>query len=37
MLNPAAPPLSSALLAKHFLRKHGNAAYYGQSKPAAQA
>jgi L-ribulose-5-phosphate 4-epimerase len=37
LLNPAAPSLSCALLAKHFLRKHGTAAYYGQSKPAGQA
>jgi L-ribulose-5-phosphate 4-epimerase len=29
-LNPAAHPVSSALLDKHFLRKHGPAAYYGQ-------
>jgi L-ribulose-5-phosphate 4-epimerase len=34
LLNPAASPISSSLLAKHFLRKHGDAAYYGQSKPA---
>ncbi|CAN5414773.1 L-ribulose-5-phosphate 4-epimerase [soil metagenome] len=29
-LNPSAPPLSQALLDKHFLRKHGTTAYYGQ-------
>jgi L-ribulose-5-phosphate 4-epimerase len=29
-LNPACPPLSSGLLAKHFRRKHGPDAYYGQ-------
>ena len=29
-LNPAAHPVSSALLDKHFLRKHGPGAYYGQ-------
>ena len=29
-LNPACPPLGSALLAKHFGRKHGPGAYYGQ-------
>ncbi len=30
-LNPGAKPLSSTLLHKHFLRKHGAAAYYGQN------
>jgi L-ribulose-5-phosphate 4-epimerase len=29
-LNPSAMPIDSALLDKHFLRKHGPAAYYGQ-------
>jgi L-ribulose-5-phosphate 4-epimerase len=29
-LNPAAHPVPSALLDKHFLRKHGPRAYYGQ-------
>jgi L-ribulose-5-phosphate 4-epimerase len=29
-LNPAAAPLSPFLLDKHFFRKHGPAAYYGQ-------
>jgi len=29
-LNPAAPPIERALLHKHFLRKHGPTAYYGQ-------
>jgi L-ribulose-5-phosphate 4-epimerase len=29
-LNPAAEPLSHFLLDKHFFRKHGPAAYYGQ-------
>lgn len=29
-LNPAAPPLSPALLDKHFFRKHGPSASYGQ-------
>jgi L-ribulose-5-phosphate 4-epimerase len=28
--NPASPPISQALLDKHFLRKHGPGAYYGQ-------
>lgn len=30
MLNPAAAPLEDYLLDKHFLRKHGTDAYYGQ-------
>jgi L-ribulose-5-phosphate 4-epimerase len=30
-LNPATPPMASALLDKHFLRKHGPQAYYGQT------
>jgi L-ribulose-5-phosphate 4-epimerase len=29
-INPAAPPISQTLLDKHFLRKHGPGAYYGQ-------
>jgi L-ribulose-5-phosphate 4-epimerase len=29
-INPAASPISQAQLDKHFLRKHGKAAYYGQ-------
>jgi L-ribulose-5-phosphate 4-epimerase len=29
-INPAAEPISQALLDKHFLRKHGPGAYYGQ-------
>ena len=29
-INPAAKPISQALLDKHFLRKHGPGAYYGQ-------
>ena len=29
-LNPTATPISQALLDKHFLRKHGPGAYYGQ-------
>jgi L-ribulose-5-phosphate 4-epimerase len=29
-INPAAAPLSAHLLEKHFRRKHGGAAYYGQ-------
>lgn len=31
LLNPAVHPLSEALRDKHFLRKHGPRAYYGQS------
>jgi L-ribulose-5-phosphate 4-epimerase len=30
-LNPNAPPIPQSLLDKHFLRKHGAAAYYGQA------
>jgi L-ribulose-5-phosphate 4-epimerase len=29
-INPKTPPMQSALLDKHFLRKHGPGAYYGQ-------
>lgn len=29
-INPGAPPIDEALLRKHFRRKHGPAAYYGQ-------
>ena len=29
-INPAASPISQSLLDKHFLRKHGPEAYYGQ-------
>ncbi|MBL7847185.1 MAG: L-ribulose-5-phosphate 4-epimerase [Cyclobacteriaceae bacterium] len=29
-INPAAPPLSNALVKKHYTRKHGPDAYYGQ-------
>jgi L-ribulose-5-phosphate 4-epimerase len=29
-LDPAAAPLPSTLLDKHFFRKHGRGAYYGQ-------
>jgi L-ribulose-5-phosphate 4-epimerase len=31
-VNPNAAPISQALLDKHFFRKHGKSAYYGQSK-----
>jgi L-ribulose-5-phosphate 4-epimerase len=30
--NPEADPISQALLDKHFYRKHGHTAYYGQKK-----
>jgi L-ribulose-5-phosphate 4-epimerase len=30
-LNPAAPPISSTLHDRHYLRKHGSKAYYGQA------
>jgi L-ribulose-5-phosphate 4-epimerase len=30
LINPAVPGISQALLDKHFLRKHGPGAYYGQ-------
>jgi len=32
VLNPAVQPLSDVLRDKHFLRKHGSGAYYGQKK-----
>lgn len=32
MLNPALPPMQQELLDKHYLRKHGANAYYGQGK-----
>ena len=35
MLNPNRPPIASHLLDKHYLRKHGANAYYGQTKPVA--
>ncbi len=36
-LNPAADSIDSVLLDKHFLRKHGPGAYYGQGKTDKQA
>jgi L-ribulose-5-phosphate 4-epimerase len=30
-INPGAPPAPAHLLAKHFTRKHGPSAYYGQA------
>jgi L-ribulose-5-phosphate 4-epimerase len=32
MLNPRIPPMQQELLDKHYLRKHGANAYYGQTK-----
>ncbi len=29
-IHPATPPMGDALIGKHFLRKHGKSAYYGQ-------
>jgi L-ribulose-5-phosphate 4-epimerase len=34
-INPSAPPAPGHLLDKHFFRKHGPGAYYGQEKPPA--
>jgi hypothetical protein len=31
-LNPSLGPIASQLLDRHFLRKHGSNAYYGQAK-----
>ena len=33
-LKPVIRPMQRALLDKHFLRKHGRTAYYGQKKPS---
>jgi L-ribulose-5-phosphate 4-epimerase len=30
-INPEAPPMKDTLIRKHYLRKHGSKAYYGQS------
>jgi L-ribulose-5-phosphate 4-epimerase len=30
ILKPELPPISQTLLDKHYLRKHGENAYYGQ-------
>ncbi len=32
MLDPTIPPMQQELLDKHYLRKHGANAYYGQGK-----
>jgi len=34
-LAPSAEPAPAHLLEKHFKRKHGSAAYYGQSRTSA--
>jgi L-ribulose-5-phosphate 4-epimerase len=34
-LNPLCEPISEALLEKHFFRKHGSGAYYGQPGTAS--
>lgn len=34
MLEPELPPMQQELLDKHYLRKHGASAYYGQNKKA---
>lgn len=34
-LSPAQPPIPAHVLEKHFTRKHGPKAYYGQSKPTS--
>jgi len=35
-INPQAPPLPEALIQKHYRRKHGPHAYYGQDNPDAK-
>jgi L-ribulose-5-phosphate 4-epimerase len=37
VLNAAAEPIPSSLLDKHFFRKHGAGAYYGQSKDTSSS
>jgi L-ribulose-5-phosphate 4-epimerase len=32
LLNPSLPPMQKSLLDRHYLRKHGRDAYYGQSQ-----
>lgn len=36
-INPATKAISTVLLEKHFARKHGTAAYYGQKTPQSPA
>ena len=35
-INPGQGPISKALLDKHYLRKHGKNAYYGQKRPKTE-
>jgi L-ribulose-5-phosphate 4-epimerase len=35
IINPAEPALDRFLVDKHYLRKHGAQAYYGQGTPAS--
>jgi L-ribulose-5-phosphate 4-epimerase len=35
-INPEQGPISKVLLDKHYLRKHGKNAYYGQQKPKTE-
>ena len=35
-INPGQGPISKALLDKHYLRKHGKNAYYGQKEPKTE-
>jgi len=37
MLEPKLPPMQQELLDKHYLRKHGANAYYGQTKPQKES
>lgn len=37
MLEPKLPPMQQELLDKHYLRKHGANAYYGQAKPQKES
>jgi L-ribulose-5-phosphate 4-epimerase len=37
VLNAAAEPIPESLLDKHFFRKHGDAAYYGQSRDVSSS
>ncbi|GAB7522827.1 hypothetical protein [Paraburkholderia sp. 2C] len=36
-INPVAPPIKETLIRKHYLRKHGAGAYYGQAGQPGQA
>ena len=35
IINPAEPPPDRFLIDRHYLRKHGAQAYYGQKKPSS--